>query len=128
MDKELFKRCAFEVFDEIVGYRRYLHAHPEVSTQEEETTRYLASIMDKYGISYTLNPAGKGLIARIKGEKPGKVLAFRSDIDALPIQEETGLPYASKNPGVMHACGHDCHMAILLALDRKSTRLNSSHP
>lgn len=115
MNTDLIKRYTAEVYDEIVGYRRHLHAYPEVSTQEVETTKYLASIMDKYGISYTLNPAGNGLIARIKGEKPGKVLAFRSDIDALPIQEETGLPFSSENPGVMHACGHDCHMAILLA-------------
>lgn len=115
MDKERIKSYAAEVYDEIVGYRRYLHAHPELSAKEEKTTAYLASIMDRHGISYTLNPAGHGLIARIKGEKPGKVLAFRADMDALPIQEETGLPFASETPGVMHACGHDCHMAILLA-------------
>lgn len=115
MNKELIKSYALEVYDEIVEYRRYLHAHPELSGKEEETTKYLASLMDKYSVPYTLNPAGNGLIARIQGTQPGKVLAFRSDIDALPIQEETGLPFASEHSGVMHACGHDCHMAVLLA-------------
>jgi len=115
MDKDLIKQYTAEVYEEAVGCRRYLHAHPELSGQETETTRYLASIMEKHGISYTFNPAGNGLVARIKGSRPGKVLAFRADIDALPIQEETGLPFASDTPGVMHACGHDCHMAVLLA-------------
>ncbi len=115
MDKDFIKHYTSEVYEEVVGYRRYLHAHPEVSGHEIETTKYLASILEKHSIPYTLNPAGNGLIARIKGNKPGKVLAFRSDIDALPIQEETGLPFASEVPGVMHACGHDCHMAVLLA-------------
>lgn len=115
MNKDLIKKYTAEVYDEIVGYRRHLHAHPELSAHEKETTKYLASIMEENSIRYTLNPAGEGLIARIQGSKPGKVLAFRGDIDALPIPEETGLPFASENPGLMHACGHDCHMAILLA-------------
>lgn len=115
MNKDLIKKYTAEVYDEIVGYRRHLHSHPELSAHEKETTKYLASIMEENSIPYTLNPAGEGLIARIQGSKPGKVLAFRSDIDALPIPEETGLPFASENPGLMHACGHDCHMAILLA-------------
>ena len=116
MNKDLIKKYTAEVYDEIVGYRRHLHAHPELSAHEKETTKHLASIMEENSIPYTLNPAGEGLIARIQGSKPGKVLAFRGDIDALPIPEETGLPFASENPGLMHACGHDCHMAILLAL------------
>lgn len=115
MNKDLIKKYTAEVYDEIVGYRRHLHSHPELSAHEKETTKYLASIMEENSIRYTLNPAGEGLIARIQGSKPGKVLAFRGDIDALPIPEETGLPFASENPGLMHACGHDCHMAILLA-------------
>lgn len=115
MNKDLIKQYTAEIYEEVVGYRRYLHAHPELTFHEVETTKYIASIMDKYSIPYTLNPAGNGLIARIQGEKPGKVLAFRADMDALPIQEETGLPFSSENCGVMHACGHDFHMSILLA-------------
>ena len=101
MNKDLIKKYTAEVYDEIVGYRRHLHAHPELSAHEKETTKYLASIMEENSIPYTLNPAGEGLIARIQGSKPGKVLAFRGDIDALPIPEETGLPFASENPGVL---------------------------
>ncbi len=115
MNKELIKTYVSQVYDEAVLFRRYLHAHPELSMKEKETTAYLASVLEKNSIPYTLNPTGHGLVARIRGTKPGKVLAFRADMDALPIQEETGLPFASENPGVMHACGHDCHMAVLLA-------------
>lgn len=99
--------------DTLVALRRDLHEHPELSWREERTAEKL------YAALATLKPAelcrvagkgGTGVIARIRGRDPGRpVVAVRGDIDALPIQEDTGLPFASRNPGVMHACGHDVH-------------------
>ena len=115
MNTELIRRYASEIREEALSYRRYFHAHPELGFEETGTTARLASILEENHIPYVLNPGSTGLIARIQGQKPGKVLAFRSDIDALPVPELTGLPYASETPGKMHACGHDFHMGLLLA-------------
>lgn len=104
--------------EDSIAIRRYLHANPELSCQEEETTRFLEKKLTEYGIDYRLNPAGFGLVARLEGGEPGPVIAFRSDIDALPITEESGAAFCSGKPGVMHACGHDFHMTILLGLAR----------
>ncbi|MDR2183588.1 MAG: amidohydrolase [Clostridiales bacterium] len=102
----------------IIGWRRHLHMHPEVSFKEFETTEYIAQQIAKYPGVEVFRPAKTGLVAVLKGGKPGKTIGLRADIDALPITEEVDLPFASKNPGVMHACGHDCHTAMLLgALD-----------
>ncbi len=90
--------------------RRSLHRHPELSWQEEETQRRLAEALDDLSVSEMRSVAKTGLLARIPGRNPeARPVAIRGDIDALPIQEQTGLPFSSENPGVMHACGHDVH-------------------
>jgi amidohydrolase len=108
--------------DYMIARRRYLHRHPCVSFHEEDARDYLATEIAALGPD-TLRPCGKnGLVADLHGHTGGKTIAFRADMDALPIQEETGLPFASENPGVMHACGHDCHTAALLGLLRSMTQ------
>ena len=90
-----------------------LHRHPELGRNEHKTQALILSELEKMGIK--AKPiADTGVVGIIRGEKPGKTVAFRADMDALPIQEQTGLPYASQEPGVMHACGHDAHITILL--------------
>ncbi len=102
--------------EEMIAIRRYLHAHPELSYQEEQTAAYIAAFYQDKEASVETNVGGNGVIVTIKGGKPGETLALRADFDALPIEEETGLPFASKNKGVMHACGHDAHTAYLMVL------------
>jgi amidohydrolase len=98
----------------IIERRRYYHEYPEESFKEIKTIKELKKDLEKIGINdITLCKSCHGLWAMIKGGKPGKTIALRSDIDALKVEEETGLPFASKN-GYMHACGHDNHMAMLL--------------
>lgn len=97
----------------VIEQRRYLHQHPEVSYKETETRIYIKEQLEKLNIE-TYSLTGKDVIGRIKGTHAGKTIGIRADLDALPISEETGLPFISKNEGVMHACGHDGHMAILL--------------
>jgi amidohydrolase len=98
----------------MVQARRHLHAHPEVSGQEYQTAAYLRSQLEKLGIECQ-QVGDTGLLGRIYGGLGlGRTILLRADIDALPIQEQTGLPFASQNSGVMHACGHDAHTAALL--------------
>ncbi|KOS64040.1 amidohydrolase [Lysinibacillus sp. FJAT-14222] len=105
-------------FDEMVAIRRHLHMHPELSFQEQETANYIIQFYKKLGVPVEANVSGYGLIARIKGSKPGKTIALRADFDALPIQDEKDVPYKSTVPGVMHACGHDGHTATLLIVGK----------
>lgn len=105
-------------YDEMVEIRRYLHQHPELSFKEVKTAAYIANYYKQLGIEYKANVGGNGVVARVKGAKPGKIVALRADFDALPIQEETNLPFKSVNAGVMHACGHDGHTATLLVLGK----------
>ncbi len=100
---------------DLISIRRYLHAHPELSFNEENTAQYISSLLDEWGISYTKGIAGHGISGLIKGKNHHKkVVALRADIDALPIYEKNNIPYKSKNKGVMHACGHDVHTTCLL--------------
>ncbi|RED63961.1 amidohydrolase [Cohnella lupini] len=102
-------------FDErLVAYRRHLHANPELSHEEFETTASIRGWLEEAGIRIADYPLRTGVIAEVGGLRGGPVIAIRADIDALPIQEETGLPYASRVPGKMHACGHDFHTAVVL--------------
>lgn len=103
-------------FDEMVEIRRYLHQYPELSFEETKTAAYIANYYEELGIPYETNIGGNGVIATLKGKKPGKTIALRADFDGLPIQDEKNVPYKSKVPGVMHACGHDGHTATLLVL------------
>lgn len=98
----------------IVSLRRDLHQIPELGLNLPETADYVAAELDKIGIPYTRSKIDSGIIATIEGGQPGKTIALRADMDALPITEETGLPFASKHVGCMHACGHDSHTAMLL--------------
>lgn len=107
-----------EGYEDMVAIRRHLHQYPELSFQETKTAAFIADFYDKCGIQYEKNVGGNGLVARVKGGKPGKTVALRADFDALPIQDQKDVPYKSTVPGVMHACGHDGHTALLLVLAR----------
>ena len=98
-----------------IHWRRHLHAHPELSFEEHETSAFVADLLRSFGGLEIERPTPTSVVAVLRGGRPGKTLALRADMDALPIQEENDVPYASTRPGVMHACGHDAHTAILLA-------------
>lgn len=98
-----------------VEVRRHLHQHPELSFQEKETSAYVAAQLERLGLSFQTGVGGYGIKVVLEGSRPGPTIALRADMDALPIQEETGLAFCSTTPGVMHACGHDVHTATLLA-------------
>lgn len=114
-----------EMLEEIIHIRRGLHQYPELSFKEERTSRTIRELLDQWGIEYTFPHVATGIVARIRGEKPGGRIALRSDMDALALNEHTGLDYASRNEGVMHACGHDIHMASLLGVIRVLDQLKS---
>ncbi|MCQ6277147.1 M20 peptidase aminoacylase family protein [Bacillus sp. V3B] len=98
----------------LVSYRRELHEHPELSMKEYETTKRIRRWLEEAGVSVLDFPLEVGVVAEVKGSEPGPTIALRADIDALPIKEETDLPFASKNEGVMHACGHDFHTSSII--------------
>ncbi|HET7480339.1 MAG TPA: M20 family metallopeptidase [Rubrobacteraceae bacterium] len=100
--------------EEIVSLRRHLHQHPELSGEERATSRTVQQKLEERGIPFTTGYAGTGVLGLIEGGKPGGTVALRADIDALPIHEENGHDFVSKNEGVMHACGHDAHTAMLV--------------
>lgn len=100
--------------DELIAIRRHLHTHPERSFHETETSAYLERVLRDHGIDVLANPMETGVVAQITGAHAGPTVALRADIDGLPIHEDSGLDFASANPGVMHGCGHDLHMASLL--------------
>lgn len=102
--------------DRMIEIRRHLHQHPELSFHEEETPKYIADFYKDKDCKLETNVGPNGVKVTIDSGKPGKTLAIRADFDALPIKEETGLSFASKNYGVMHACGHDAHTAYMLIL------------
>lgn len=102
------------VKDEVIRWRRYLHRNPEVSFHEEKTSDFVYQTLISFGNLEVSRPTRTSVMARLIGYQPGKVLAIRADMDALPIQEENTFDFVSENPGVMHACGHDGHTAVLL--------------
>lgn len=113
--------------DEMIEIRRHLHAHPELSFQEEKTAQYIADFYEGKDVDIQKNVGnGYGIVVTIKGDLPGKVIGLRADFDALPIHEETDVPFKSKNDGVMHACGHDGHTAYMLILADCLIQLKSS--
>lgn len=109
----MWKECK-ELQEYIVGLRRDLHQIPEVGKELPETSAYVAAELDKIGIPHVRSEKDSGILAVIQGGKPGKTICLRADMDALPITEATGLPFASRHEGFMHACGHDTHTAMLL--------------
>ena len=100
--------------DKVVGWRRHLHMYPEVAFNEFKTADYIVNVLSEYPDVEILRPAGTSVVGVLKGGKPGKVVGLRADFDALPITEEADVEFKSKIPGVMHACAHDCHAAMLL--------------
>lgn len=106
---------ASEHLEAMIAHRRHLHRYPELSFEEEGTAGYIVQVLQNMGIGFEAGLAGHGVVALIEGEAgQGACIALRADMDALPVEEKTGKPYASMNPGLMHACGHDAHMAMLL--------------
>ena len=99
---------------QMIEWRRALHANPEISGSEVQTRGYILQQLAQMKIPVQTFDSHTGIVATLEGKAPGGVIALRADMDALPVKEETGLSYASNNPGVMHACGHDGHMAMLL--------------
>ena len=103
-----------EITPEIIEIRHYPHAHPERSFKEYETSAYIEKLLRAHDIEVLNNPLETGVVGLIRGDQPGPRIALRADIDGLPIQEDTGLPFSSVNDGVMHGCGHDLHMSYML--------------
>jgi len=127
MPLEALKNAADELKPRLVAIRRELHMHPELSMEEFETTRRIRGWLEEAGLAVQTYGLETGLVADIEGGAPGPTVALRADIDALPVTEETGLPFASCVPGRMHACGHDFHTASMigaaLLLHRNRDRL-----
>ena len=114
MIKDRIKALAAEYAEEFIQVRHHLHAHPELSYKEFETSQFIQNKLTEFGIEHKVL-AETGVVGLIKGKNPGKkVIALRADMDALPITEENNVDYASQNKGVMHACGHDVHSTCLL--------------
>ena len=104
-----------ELHDEMTEWRRDIHAHPETAFEEHRTSAFIADKLKSFGIEVDVGLAGTGVVGTIKGKRDGDdAIGLRADIDALDIHEQTNRPYASKNPGKMHACGHDGHTTMLL--------------
>lgn len=115
--KDKLYKLIDEKHDKMIEIRHYLHQHPEVSFEEKETGKYIADFYKNMDVKVEDNYGdGYGVVVTIDTGNPGKTIALRADFDALPVQEETGLPYASVNDGAMHACGHDGHTAYMLIL------------
>jgi amidohydrolase len=112
------RSLAAEAFADAVSWRRQLHRRPELSFQEHETARFVEETLASFGGLEVTRPTETSVMARLVSGRAGPVLALRADIDALPIWEESGLPFASEREGVMHACGHDGHTAVLLSVAR----------
>ncbi len=113
--KEQIQQLAKQYAQEFIEIRRHIHAHPELSFQEVETAAFVRKKLDSWGIEYTAQVGGEGVVAIVKGNNPSsRSVALRGDMDALPIEEKTGVEYQSKNIGIMHACGHDVHTTCLL--------------
>lgn len=114
MIKEKIQTLAAQVFNDVVAFRQHLHANPELSFKEYETSKFIKEKLQSWGIPFS-SMADTGVVGIIEGALPSdQVIALRADMDALPIFEANDKPYASKNPGVMHACGHDVHSSSLL--------------
>ena len=117
------KAQAQEMAGELSALRRDFHQHPELSHQEERTARVIAAYLTNLGLKVRTGLAGHGVVADLKGVRPGRTVAWRADMDALPIAEEVQVPWRSRVKGVMHACGHDFHLSIALAAAKLLTGL-----
>ncbi|MFN3613586.1 MAG: amidohydrolase, partial [Rubrimonas sp.] len=104
--------------DDLTAIRRDFHQHPEIGFQEVRTSGIVAELLEKWGVEVTRGIGGTGVVGVLKGARPGRTIGLRADMDALPMDEQTNLPYASVNPGVFHGCGHDGHTTMLLGAAR----------
>jgi amidohydrolase len=129
-------RMAAALEPELIAWRRHLHQHPELSNREVETAKFIAEKLRSFGLDPQTGVARTGVVAVLKGGRPGPVVALRADMDGLPVREEAKVPFAStataeyegNKVGVMHACGHDTHMAVLLATARLLTQMREKVP
>ena len=112
----------------IISTRRDIHQHPELAFDEHRTSKLVKERMESFGIEVQTGVGKTGVVGTLRGKNDGKSIALRADMDALPIQETSDIPYKSKNDGIMHACGHDGHTAMLLgtaeALSKQTDKLN----
>ena len=128
--------AAAELQQQVIDWRRDFHQHPELSNREVRTSKIVADELRRMGLEPKTGIAHHGVVAIIKGGKPGPRIALRADMDALPVAERTGLPFASKataefrgeTVGVMHACGHDAHTGILLGVARALVAMQDTLP
>jgi amidohydrolase len=129
-------KAAASIEQEMLEWRRHLHQNPELSNREVETARFVADKLRAFGLEPRANIARHGVVAVLKGGRPGGVVALRADMDGLPVTEETGLPFASRAKseyegrpvGVMHACGHDTHVAMLLGVAKLLSAIRAEIP
>lgn len=119
---------ALELFEYTRALRRDFHRHPEIGFQEVRTAGIVSRELNELGLEVTTGVAQTGVVALLEGARPGPVILLRFDMDALPVQEETGAPYASTIPGVMHACGHDAHTSIGLTVARLLQKRSAELP
>jgi amidohydrolase len=126
--KETIQNLAEKLYPEILEIRRYIHRHPELSYHEYKTADYICELLGRENIAFRQGIAGTGILASIEGRGEGKVIALRADMDALPIQEENNADYRSVNQGIMHACGHDVHMACMIGAARILNKLKDRFP
>ena len=122
------RAIAAAALPDAVAWRRHLHANPELSFQEHETAKWIHERLDGFGGLSVSRPTPTSVVATLKGGRPGRTIGLRADIDALPIVEATGLDFASTREGVMHACGHDGHTAVLLSVARALIGMRADLP
>ena len=117
-----------EIYPELVEIRRDFHMYPELSHKEVRTPKKIAEYLTNLGMDVKTGVGGRGVVGTLQGGKPGKTVAIRADFDALPIEEETDVPYKSRISGVMHACGHDLHTAALLGVAKVLSEVREEIP
>lgn len=116
-----------DVFDRMVDVRRDLHQHPELGWEERRTATVIETALSDLGLACRTGVAGTGVIADLPGDRDAPLMALRADTDALPISEQTSLPFASRNQAIMHACGHDAHVAMLIGAAALLLRSHDQH-
>ena len=129
-------RLAAWTEDRVIAWRRDIHEHPELSNREFRTAKLVAEHLESLGLEVQTGVAHTGVVGLLKGGKPGPVVALRADMDALPVTEQVDVPFASKvrttyngrEVGVMHACGHDCHTAMLMGVASVLTEMRDKLP
>lgn len=129
--KQIIDQRADEIEEQVIEWRRHFHEHPELSNREFETSSYIAEYLNELGLEVETGVAHTGVVALLEGGKPGPVIGLRADIDGLPVTERNNLPFKSiatgmyqgKEVGVMHACGHDTHIAILMGVAKILTEM-----